>query len=69
MRYMVHIIASRQSRADLEESVRSHQDLEKGIAKLFKPAEKHFTQLGDAMIECGHVIDVFACALEQVGLS
>ena len=55
--------------SDLEESVRSHQDLEKGIAKLFKPAEKHFTQLGDAMIECGHVIDVFACALEQVGLA
>ena len=53
----------------LEESIRSHQDLEKGIAKMFKPAEKHFSQIGADMVESGHVVDVFACALEQVGLA
>ena len=55
--------------SNLDESIRSHQDLDKGIAKLFKAAEKHYGQLSSDLIECGHVVDVFACALEQVGLA
>jgi protein transport protein SEC23 len=50
-----------------KESIRSHNDLLKNQAPLFKPAVEFYKTLSDrAMANCV-VVDVFACSLDQVG--
>jgi protein transport protein SEC23 len=54
---------------NLEESIRSHQDFEKGNVKHFKKALKFYSGLGNRLMANSHVLDVYACALDQVGLA
>ncbi|KAM7279409.1 hypothetical protein ACFE04_006543 [Oxalis oulophora] len=54
---------------DLSEPVRSHKDLDKDAAPYFKKAIKHYDGLAKQLVSQGHVLDVFACALDQVGVA
>jgi len=53
---------------DMEERLRSHLDLTKGTAPHFAPADKFYAGLADRFVKAGHVCDVFACSLDQLGL-
>ncbi|KAL0382870.1 UNVERIFIED_CONTAM: protein transport protein SEC23 [Sesamum calycinum] len=46
-------------------SVRSHKDLDKDAAPFFKKAVHFFDELGKQLVSQGHVLDVFASALDQ----
>jgi protein transport protein SEC23 len=46
----------------------SHSDLQKGTAPHFKAAVKHYTALAERAVAQSHVVDVFACSLDQVGV-
>ena len=54
---------------ELVEPVRSHKDLAKDAAPLHKKARAYYEQLGATLVSAGHCLDVFASALEQVGLA
>jgi protein transport protein SEC23 len=54
---------------DLKESMRSHTDLNKGNAPWWKSANKFYDALATRACKNGHVIDVFACPLDQCGLA
>ena len=54
---------------ELAEPVRSHKDLAKDAAPLFKRATAFYDSLAAALVAAGHTLDVFASALEQVGLA
>jgi len=54
---------------DLKEPMRSHHDLHKGNAPLFKKAVKYYETLAQRAASNGHVIDLFACSLDQVGIA
>jgi protein transport protein SEC23 len=54
---------------ELAVAVRSHKDLVKDAAPLHKKALRHYEQLAQALQGAGHGLDVFACALDQVGLA
>ena len=49
-----------------KESIRSHNDLIKNQAPLFKPAVEFYKGLSDRAIANCIVVDVFACSLDQV---
>lgn len=53
---------------DLSEPVRSHKDLDKDAAPYFKKAVKFYDGLGKQLVSQGHVLDLFASALDQVGI-
>ncbi len=48
------------------EDIRSHTDLAKDRAPLFKSACSYYGALGDRLAANSHVVDVFACSLDQV---
>lgn len=50
----------------LSEPIRSHKDLDKDAAPFFNKAVKLYEGLAKQLIHQGHVLDVFACALDQV---
>jgi hypothetical protein len=50
----------------LSEPIRSHKDLDKGSAPLYSKAVKFFEELSKQLVHQGHVLDLFACALDQV---
>lgn len=50
-----------------KENIRSHTDLAKNQAPLFKPAVEFYTTLSEKAIANSIVVDVFACSLDQVG--
>jgi protein transport protein SEC23 len=50
-----------------KENIRSHLDLLKNQAPLHKPAAEFYRGLSDRAIANSIVVDVFACALDQVG--
>lgn len=50
----------------LSEPIRSHKDLDKDSAPLFHKAVKFYEGLSKQLVHQGHVLDIFACALEQV---
>lgn len=52
----------------LTDAMRSHTDLMKGHAPLFEEATAFYTGLAARCAAASHVIDIFACALDQVGL-
>lgn len=51
---------------DLSEPVRSHKDLDKDAAPYFKKAVKFYDSLAKQLVGQGHVLDLFASALDQV---
>ena len=51
---------------DLSDPVRSHKDLDKDAAPFFKKAVKYYDGLAKQLVSQGHVLDVFASALDQV---
>ncbi|XP_047954159.1 protein transport protein SEC23-like [Salvia hispanica] len=54
---------------DLSDPVRSHKDLDKDAAPFFKKAVHFYDELGKQLVSQGHVLDVFASALDQVGIA
>ena len=50
----------------LDESMRSHIDIEKGNAKHAAKASKFYKSLAQRLVNNGHAMDCFACALDQV---
>ncbi|KAH0992489.1 hypothetical protein GBA52_003972 [Prunus armeniaca] len=54
---------------DLSEPVRSHKDLDKDAAPYFKKAIKFYDGLAKQLVSQGHVLDLFASALDQVGVA
>uniref|UniRef100_A0A803TV74 Protein transport protein SEC23 n=1 Tax=Anolis carolinensis TaxID=28377 RepID=A0A803TV74_ANOCA len=53
---------------ELKLPIRSWHDIEKDNAKYVKKATKHFEGLANRAATTGHVIDIYACALDQTGL-
>ena len=53
---------------DLSEPVRSHKDLDKDAAPHFQKAVKFYDGLAKQLVSQGHVLDVFASALDQVSI-
>ncbi|XP_066464723.1 protein transport protein Sec23A isoform X2 [Eleutherodactylus coqui] len=53
---------------ELKIPIRSWHDIEKDNAKYTKKATKHFEALANQAASSGHVIDIYACALDQTGL-
>ncbi|GAV71834.1 Gelsolin domain-containing protein/zf-Sec23_Sec24 domain-containing protein/Sec23_trunk domain-containing protein/Sec23_helical domain-containing protein/Sec23_BS domain-containing protein [Cephalotus follicularis] len=54
---------------DLSEPIRSHKDLDKDSAPHYHKAVKFYEGLSKQLVHQGHVLDLFACALDQVGLA
>ncbi|KAH9542694.1 hypothetical protein CY35_13G021000 [Sphagnum magellanicum] len=54
---------------DMGKSIRTHQDLVNDRAPHHKKACKFYTQLSSQMVANSHVLDIFACSLDQVGLA
>ncbi|XP_015886791.2 protein transport protein SEC23 E [Ziziphus jujuba] len=54
---------------DMSEPVRSHKDLDKDAAPYFKKAVKFYDSLAKQLVSQGHVLDLFASALDQVGVA
>uniref|UniRef100_A0A8C4QA56 Protein transport protein SEC23 n=1 Tax=Eptatretus burgeri TaxID=7764 RepID=A0A8C4QA56_EPTBU len=53
---------------ELKAPIRSWHDIEKDNAKFVKKATKHYETLANRAATNGHVIDIYACALDQTGL-
>lgn len=53
---------------DLSDPVRSHKDLDKDAAPYFKKAVKFYESLAKQLVGQGHVLDLFASALDQVSI-
>uniref|UniRef100_A0A0E0QSE6 Protein transport protein SEC23 n=1 Tax=Oryza rufipogon TaxID=4529 RepID=A0A0E0QSE6_ORYRU len=53
----------------LLEPIRSHKDLDKDSAPLYDKAVKFYDQIAKQLVHQGHVLDVFACAVDQVGVA
>ena len=51
---------------DLSDPVRSHKDLDKDAAPYFHKAVKFYDNLGKQLVNQGHVLDLYASALDQV---
>ncbi|XP_077249912.1 protein transport protein SEC23 E-like [Tasmannia lanceolata] len=54
---------------DLSDPVRSHKDLDKDAAPYFNKAVKFYETLAKQLVNQGHVLDLFASALDQVGVA
>ncbi|KNA17655.1 hypothetical protein SOVF_077960 [Spinacia oleracea] len=54
---------------DLSEPIRSHKDLDKDSAPYYHKAVKFYEGLSKQLVHQGHILDLFACALDQVGLA
>ncbi|CDP09314.1 unnamed protein product [Coffea canephora] len=53
----------------LSEPIRSHKDLDKDSAPLYHKAVRFYEGISKQLVHQGHVLDVFACALDQVGVA
>ncbi|KAB8648480.1 hypothetical protein FH972_026136 [Carpinus fangiana] len=53
---------------ELREPIRSHHDIDRDNIKYYKKALKFYDQLAQRAAHNGHVIDIFAGCLDQVGL-
>ncbi|TYZ59310.1 hypothetical protein PybrP1_001189 [[Pythium] brassicae (nom. inval.)] len=53
---------------DRKEDIRSHTDLQKDNAPLTKKAVQHYQMLADRCVNSNHVVDIFACSLDQSGV-
>lgn len=54
---------------NLSEPIRSHKDLDKDSAPHYHKAVKFYEALAKQLVHQGHVLDLFACALDQVGVA
>ncbi|KAJ8626048.1 hypothetical protein MRB53_019355 [Persea americana] len=54
---------------NLSDPIRSHKDLDKDAAPHYHKAVKFYEGLGKQLVNQGHVLDLFACALDQVGVA
>ncbi|KAF2312541.1 hypothetical protein GH714_035010 [Hevea brasiliensis] len=54
---------------NLSEPIRSHKDLDKDSAPHYHKAVKFYEGLAKQLVHQGHVLDLFACALDQVGIA
>lgn len=54
---------------NLSEPIRSHKDLDKDSAPYHHKAVKFYEGLAKQLVHQGHVLDLFACALDQVGVA
>ncbi|XP_076897681.1 protein transport protein SEC23 E-like [Bidens hawaiensis] len=54
---------------DLSDPVRSHKDLDKDAAPFFRKAVQFYEELAKQLVNQGHVLDLFASALDQVGVA
>ncbi|KAA8515763.1 hypothetical protein F0562_018626 [Nyssa sinensis] len=54
---------------NLSEPIRSHKDLDKDSAPYYHKAVKFYEELSKQLVHQGHVLDLFACALDQVGVA
>ncbi|KAL3507197.1 hypothetical protein ACH5RR_032579 [Cinchona calisaya] len=54
---------------DLSDPGRSHKDLDKDAAPYFKKAVHFYEELAKQLVSEGHVLDLFASALDQVGVA
>ncbi|TQE09039.1 hypothetical protein C1H46_005422 [Malus baccata] len=54
---------------NLSEPIRSRKDLDKDSAPHFHKAVKFYEGLSKQLVNQGHVLDLFACALDQVGIA
>ncbi|KAG9142217.1 hypothetical protein Leryth_007653 [Lithospermum erythrorhizon] len=54
---------------DQSDPVRSHKDLVKDAVPLFKKAVHFYQELATQLVSQGHILDVFASALDQVGVA
>ena len=52
----------------LKETIRLHNDLRSGKADYFKKAVEHYQNVAKRLIKNGHVLDIFAANLDQVGV-
>lgn len=50
----------------LSEPIRSHKDLDKDSVPHYHKAVKFYEGLSKQLVNQGHVLDLFACALDQV---
>uniref|UniRef100_A0A8W8IEX7 Protein transport protein SEC23 n=1 Tax=Magallana gigas TaxID=29159 RepID=A0A8W8IEX7_MAGGI len=53
---------------ELKNPIRKHLDIEKDNVKFMKKAMKHYEMLANRAAKNGHVLDIYACALDQTGL-
>eukprot|EP00479_Gromia_sphaerica_P006684 TRINITY_DN1983_c0_g1_i1.p1 TRINITY_DN1983_c0_g1~~TRINITY_DN1983_c0_g1_i1.p1 ORF type:complete len:304 (-),score=67.61 TRINITY_DN1983_c0_g1_i1:205-1116(-) len=53
----------------LAETIRSHRDCRDGKAPHFDDATKFYTELAVRCVRNGHVVDISACSLDQVGIA
>ncbi|MCL7024876.1 hypothetical protein MKW94_005137 [Papaver nudicaule] len=54
---------------ELSEPIRSHKDLDKDAAPHFYKAVKFYENLSKQLVSQGHVLDLFASAVDQVGVA
>lgn len=54
---------------DLTEPIRSHKDLAKDSAHHYRKAKAYYDGIATQLVMQGHTLDVYACALDQVGLA
>lgn len=54
---------------DLNDSIRSHNDIRGDEAPLFPPAAKFYGGIADRLVQAGFACDVFAGCLDQVGIT
>ncbi|KAG9456885.1 hypothetical protein H6P81_001393 [Aristolochia fimbriata] len=54
---------------NLSEPIRSHKDLDKDSAPHYHKSVKFYEGLSKQLVNQGHVLDLFACALDQVGVA
>ncbi|XP_042213684.1 protein transport protein Sec23A-like isoform X2 [Homarus americanus] len=53
---------------DLRKPIRSHHDIEKDSCQYMKKAIKFYEALATRVSDNGHIVDLYSCALDQVGL-
>ena len=51
---------------ELKNVIRSHHDIETDNTPLMKKATRHYEQLSSSASTNGHVVDLYACNLDQV---
>eukprot|EP00249_Psilotum_nudum_P009082 c21696_g1_i2 orf=1-2076(-) len=54
---------------DFSEPIRSHKDLDKDAVPHYHKAVKFYQGLAKQLVNQGHVLDLFACSLDQVGVA
>ncbi|KAL2892650.1 Protein transport protein SEC23 [Bienertia sinuspersici] len=54
---------------NLSDPIRSHKDLDKDSAPHYHKAVKFYEGISKQLVHQGHVLDLFACALDQVGVA